>query len=170
MLPAGAAESNRQIAFAFVDVMRQEIDQQIGDALNKFGRLRKRANVFCDLGMASSQGPEFGDEMGIWKKTNVEHQVRVVGDAVLESEAHERNQNVPALFLFLKQLDDVETQVMHVKFRSVNDQVGHGADVMQMAALSGERCFHRRVCSQGVRAASLTIATQQDRIRSFEKD
>src|SRR5947207_2277800 len=109
MLPPGAAKSNRQIALAFMDVMRQQIDQKIGDALNKFGRLRKRANVFCDLGMTSSQGPEFGDEMGIGKKTNVEHQVRVVGDAVLESEAHERNQNVPALFLFLKQLNDVGT-------------------------------------------------------------
>src|SRR5262252_1561269 len=47
VLAAGAAESNRQIAFAFVNVMRQEVNEQIRDALDEPGGLRKRADVFC---------------------------------------------------------------------------------------------------------------------------
>src|SRR5207249_1332911 len=138
----------------------QKINQQIGDALNEFGRLRKRANVFRDLGVTSGQRPELGNKVWVGQKTNVEHQVCIVGDAVLESEAHERNQNVPALFLFLKQLDDVRTQLVYVELRGVNDQVGHGADVAQMAAFGGERCLHRRVRSEGMRAARLTVGAQ----------
>ena len=41
MLAAGAAKADGQIALAFVDVVRQEIDQKIGNPQNKFLRLRK---------------------------------------------------------------------------------------------------------------------------------
>src|SRR5689334_2289665 len=91
MLASGTAESDGQITLAFVDVMREEIDQQVGYAMNEFRRLRKRTNVFCDLGVASGEWPELGDEVRVGQKTNVEHQVSVIGHAVLESEAHERD-------------------------------------------------------------------------------
>src|SRR5437762_6301805 len=106
MLPPGAAESNRQIAFAFMDVMRQQIHQKIGDALNKFGRLRKRANVFCDLGMASGERAKFGNKMRVGQETHVEDQIGVIRHAMLEPKADAGYQNVCALLLLLKELDD----------------------------------------------------------------
>ncbi len=39
VLSAGAAEGNRQVAFAFADVVRQQVNQQFGDAGEKFLRL-----------------------------------------------------------------------------------------------------------------------------------
>ncbi len=45
MLPAGAAEGDRQIAFAFVDVVGQQIDEKIGNARDEFASLRERPNV-----------------------------------------------------------------------------------------------------------------------------
>src|SRR3954470_23377744 len=41
MLAAGAAEADRQIALPFANVMRKQIDEQIGNALDEFARLRK---------------------------------------------------------------------------------------------------------------------------------
>src|SRR5437763_1468411 len=153
-----------------MDVVRKEIDQKIRDALNEFRRLRKRANVLRHFGMASSKRTKFRHKMRIRQEADVEDQVSVVRDAVLESEAHARNQNVPALFLLLKQLDYVRAQLVNIESRSVNDKVGHGANVPKMTALRCERSLNRGVRSQRVWTARLAIAPQQNRIGSFEED
>ena len=41
MLPAGATRSDRQVALSFVNVVGKKINQKVGNALNKFLRLRK---------------------------------------------------------------------------------------------------------------------------------
>ncbi len=40
-----AAESNRQIAFALANVVRNQIDEQALDSLQEFAGLRERADV-----------------------------------------------------------------------------------------------------------------------------
>src|SRR5690242_7105033 len=65
VLPAGAAEADGQVALSFADVVRQQIDQQLADAGNKFPSLGKRADVLGDLGVASGEGPQLRDKMRI---------------------------------------------------------------------------------------------------------
>ena len=55
-----------------MNVVREEINQQVGNALDEFAGLGERANVFGDFGMASGKRPEFGNEMRIGKKPDVE--------------------------------------------------------------------------------------------------
>src|SRR5580658_5563810 len=93
MLAAGAAKTNGEIALAFVDVVREQVYQQIGDAGNELPRLRKRANVFGDTWMASRKRPEFRHEVRIGQEANVEDQVGLLGDSVAEAEAYTGNQN-----------------------------------------------------------------------------
>ena len=128
VLASGTAESNRQIAFAFVNVMRQKVDEQIRDALDELGGLRKRADVFCDPGMAARERAKFRHEMRVGQKTNIEDQVGIIGNAVLESEADAGNQNVFALLFFLKELIDVSPQLVHIELLGVNHQVSDGTD------------------------------------------
>ena len=138
MLASGAAEGDCQITFAFVDVVRQKVNQQVGDALDKFVRLRERKNVFCDLRIAPGQRPEFRDEMRVRQEADIKNQVSVIGNTVPEHEADARNQNISALFFFLKQLVNVRAQLMNVELRSVDHQVSNGANGTQAAALGGE--------------------------------
>src|SRR6478736_587164 len=72
MLASGTAEGDGQIALAFVNIMRQQVDQQVGDAGNKFLRLRERANVFGDAGMAPSQRAKLGYEVRVGEKADIE--------------------------------------------------------------------------------------------------
>src|SRR5579872_5641200 len=58
MLPAGAAERDREIAFSFPNIVRQQVNQQLRNPLDELARLRKRANVFCDLRITASKRPE----------------------------------------------------------------------------------------------------------------
>src|SRR5215472_3540530 len=128
VLAAGAAESNGQIAFALVNVMRQEVNKQIRDALDELGSLRKRADVFCDLGMPARERAKFRHEMRVGEKTNIKDQIGIIGNALLESEADAGNQNVFALFFFLKELINMSAQLVHIELRGINHQVSDGAD------------------------------------------
>src|SRR5690348_15350987 len=65
VLAAGAADGDGQVALAFVDVVRQQIYQQVGDALQKFRGLRKRPNIACHPGMTTSQRAKFRHEVRI---------------------------------------------------------------------------------------------------------
>ncbi len=103
VLAAGAAEGDGQVALAFVNVMRQKIDQQLRNPLDEFAGLREGADVFCDFGIASGERAEFRDEMRVGQEADVEHQVGILGHTVPESKADAGNQNVSAFFLFLEQ-------------------------------------------------------------------
>src|ERR1700737_3119170 len=70
-LTPGAAEANRQIALAFVDVVGQQVHQQFGDALYEFFGLRKRANVFGHARRPSGERPELGHKMWIGQEGDV---------------------------------------------------------------------------------------------------
>src|ERR1700675_4502407 len=89
---------------------------------------------------------------------------------MLKSEAHTGNKDVPALFFFLEQLEDMRSQFVNVELRSVDDQVGDGADVLQVPAFRSERRLDRSVVVQRMRAASLAVTWHQDRIRGLEED
>src|SRR5260370_36276017 len=78
VLAAGAAEGDGQVTLAFVNVMGQKVDQQVGNTLDEFAGLREGADVFRDFGIASSEGTEFGNEMRVGQEADVENQVGVV--------------------------------------------------------------------------------------------
>src|SRR5215467_13608585 len=68
VLAARTTKSDRQVAFAFMNVVRKQIHQKIGDAGDKLLSLRERAYVFRDARVASGQRAELGDKMWIRKK------------------------------------------------------------------------------------------------------
>src|SRR5215470_3987219 len=129
MLPSGAAETDRQIALSLANVMREEVDEEIRDATDEFLRLRKRPDVLGDTRMPSCQRPELGYKVRIGQEANVEHQVSVVGHSMFESEAHARNKNgVTRARLLLEAVGQMGAQLVDVKFRGINDQVGNCAN------------------------------------------
>src|SRR5450432_3078600 len=111
VLAAGAAESDRQIAFPFPNVVRQKVDQQIRDALNELLGLGKRANVFRDFLVTPGELTELRHKVGIGQEANIEYEVGIVWDAMAETKAYAGNQNVLAgLLLLLEALDDMRTK------------------------------------------------------------
>src|SRR6478672_12302480 len=75
VLASSAAKADGEIAFAFTHVMRQQVNQQRGDAVNKLLSLWERANILRYLGMASGIWPECGDEVRIRQKAHIKQQV-----------------------------------------------------------------------------------------------
>ena len=134
VLAAGAAECDGQIALAFVNVMRQQVDEQIGDARDEFARLRERTNVFGQARIAPGQRPELGNEMRIGQKAHIEDQVGVLGNALPESETHAGHQNAFFRGLLLKTLGDVSAKFVNIELGSIDDEIGDRPNRAQVAA------------------------------------
>src|ERR1700742_3804821 len=107
MLAPGAAKGYRQVALSFLDVARQQEEQQLGDPVEKFGGLGEFADVFCHLGMAPGQVAELRHEMRIGQEPYVENQVRLQGYPVLVTEADRGHQQVLVRAATLELLQNV---------------------------------------------------------------
>src|SRR5215467_3277345 len=112
MLTSRTPERDRQVALSFMDVVRQQIDQQLRNARDEFLRLRKRSYIARHLGIASRKRPELRDKMRIGKKANVKYQVGVFGHSMLESETYARHQDVLVGLLLVEPRRDVGAQLM----------------------------------------------------------
>src|ERR1700734_2244773 len=93
VLAAGAAKADGEIAFAFMDIVRQQVNKKIGNAADEFFGLGKRADVFGHARIAACEWTEFGNEVRVGKKANVKNQVGFFRHTVTKTEAHARNQN-----------------------------------------------------------------------------
>src|SRR6266700_330744 len=92
MLSTRTTKADGQVALPLPHVMREQVDQQSGDAVNKLLRLRKRADVLGHLRMASGIRTKRGNEMRIGQKTHVEEQVGIVGHSRLVTKTHNGDQ------------------------------------------------------------------------------
>src|SRR5581483_11827044 len=162
MLPAGASEGDRQIAFAFADVMRHEIDQQFRDAIDEFFRLRELADIGCDFRMLPRQRTEFGNKVRIRQKANIKYQVGIAGHAVLETEAYTGNENVvAAAFPILKLFQDMRSQFMDIELGGIDDHVSQIADEIELFALRTDGGCNGRTFAERMRSPRLAEAPHE---------
>src|SRR5579863_9318011 len=122
MPPAGAAERNGEIAFAFGNIMRDQIQQQAFDATEEFAGLREGADVARDAGIFAAELAQARNKMRIGQEADIEDQVRVRGNAVAKAEADDGNEQGAAAGI-LEAINDELAQLVNVEFRGVNDDV-----------------------------------------------
>src|SRR5271155_4491162 len=134
VLATGAAKGNRQIAFALVNVVRQQIEEQAGNAVEKFLRLRKSVEVSSQFRMLSRKWPKFWFEMRIGKKPHIKNKIRFQRHAILISKAERRNQKVFPAAIAGKSGLDVRAEFMHIEIRRVDNDIGNVANRIQQFA------------------------------------
>ena len=164
MLPARAANGNGQIAFPLVDVMRQQINQQVGDALQKFLGLRKRPNVLGDLpGSRPVRETELRHEMQDWEgSVHIEHQIGILGHAMPEAKAHAGYEDALLRLLLLKAFGDVGAQLVNIELGGIDDQVGDGAnrDAGEVPAPVANDDFDGHPCAERMGPAGFAVSAQ----------
>src|SRR6516162_8004988 len=170
VLAAGTAEADGEVAFPFLHVMRQKVDEQVGDAIDELPRLRKRANVFCDLWIASGQRAELGHKVRVGQEAHVKNQVRVFGYPVLETKADAGDQDVFVRRFLLKAPGQVGAQLVDVELGGVDDPVGDGADRPEAAALGAERGADGSVGAERMGSARLAVTADQGGLRGLKID
>src|SRR5579859_3763447 len=93
MLAAGAAKSDRQITLALMNIVRQQIHQQFGNALDELTCLRERSNILRNPRVAPGQRSKLRQKMWIRQEPHIENQVGIFRKSVAEAKAHRRNQD-----------------------------------------------------------------------------
>src|SRR6266403_2953762 len=109
-MAARAAECDGEIALPFPNIVRQKIDQQVGNPLDELSCLRERADITRDLRIAAGQLLESRDVVGIGKEPDVEHQVAIGGYTVPVAKAGDVDHDLRFLALAAELLDYRFTQ------------------------------------------------------------
>src|SRR5580658_11200420 len=86
-MSAGAAERDGEIALAFANVVRDQVNQQLRDAIDKLAGLRKRPDIAHHAGIPARQILELRNVVGIRQEADVEDQVAVGWNAMPVSKA-----------------------------------------------------------------------------------
>ena len=150
VLASGAAEGDGEVALPFLDVMRQQEQEHLGDAVEEFLRLGKVADVGGDLGMPAGELAELGDEVGIGQEAHVEDEVGFERDAVLVAEADRRDEQATSGAFALELGLQVGAQLVDVEVGGVESDVGDVADRIEQGAFRlDERCAPSLILARG---------------------
>src|SRR6185437_14801783 len=120
VLAARAAKGQRQIAFAFANVVRQEKQQQFGNAIQKFPGLGKLVQIRNNLFVASGQLAKLRHKMRIGQKTHVKHKVRLQRNPMLVSKTDGRDQKAFARRVAPELVLDVCPQLVDIEVGRVD--------------------------------------------------
>src|SRR5579872_2130576 len=139
MVSAGAAEGNSEIALPFLNVMRQEVDQEIGNTLDELLGLRERPDVARYAGVLPAEFLERGNVVGVGQETNIEHQVAIRGNSVPIPETGDLYQDASRTgALAAKGRVDGLAQLMHVELAGVDNGRGQRANGLQALPLPAD--------------------------------
>ena len=93
--------------------MRQQIDQQLGDAVDEFDGLRKGPDVTGHAGVAAGEFLELGNVIWVGQEADIEYQVAVGRHAVTVAEAGHVDHDLRFLALANELLANKIAQLMH---------------------------------------------------------
>src|SRR5580698_3444801 len=161
VMASGAAEGDGEIAFAFANVVRNEIDQQLRDAVDEFHGLRERADVAGHSGVTSGEVLEFRNVVGIGKEAHVENQVAIGWDAMAIAKAGDVDANISLLAAAAKFVFNHLAQLMHVEFGGIDDVVRDSANGRQLLAFFLYAFGYRCSDSERMRTAGFAKAAHQ---------
>src|SRR5689334_15855515 len=166
----GAAERYRQIALAFGDIVRQQVDQQFRNALDKFSGLRKRSNVARHARMLAAIVLERRDVVRIGEEPHVEHQVALGRHPMAVAETGYLHQDIRRPFLPSERPVNSFPQLVHIEFGGVDNGVRQLADWFQLLPFAPNAGTYALRGAQRMRTPRLTEAPNQGGLVSFKED
>lgn len=93
MPSAGAADSDRQITFAFLLIARQQGDDQLHNIFGEFHIIGILADIGGDIFILAGEAAQFRLVMRIGEKARIENQIRLARHAVaIGKRCHENRQ------------------------------------------------------------------------------
>ena len=170
VLAAGAAEGDGQVAFALFDVMREQVEHELGDTIEELSRLRESADVGGDFRIEAGLLAEFGDEVGVGQEANIENHIGVEGHAILEAETETGNEEALGLLLVAEAGVNVGAELVDVEVGSVNERVGDVANGIEELTLFDDGAPDGFRLAEGMRAACFRVPADEHGVLSVEID
>src|SRR6266536_6459169 len=150
--PAGATQGHGQIGLTFPLIEGQEEVEEILDLGEKGAALLEGHHERLHRGITAVEALEAVHEVGVREEAHVEHEVGVVGGAVLEAKRHQGDgEGVPGP-LGAVTLDEPLLELVHGQSRGVDDAVGAFPEIAESPALRADAFEHAPLPGQGMAA------------------
>ena len=173
VLAAGAAEGYGEIAFAFLDVVREEEFEHFGCFGEELLGLRKAHDVAGDFLIFACQLAELGDEVWVREEAHIEDEISVGGHTVFEAEAGCGDSEIAltccAAALFKLRVD-VGAQLMHVEFCGFERDICDVADGVEAFAFCADGIDHCFFTAEGMRSAGFAEAPDEGIVCGVEEE
>src|SRR5690348_9695602 len=157
---AGATESNRQIAFAFANVMRNEVGKKALNTAEKLAGLRERTDVLLDFGILACIAAKARDEVRIWQETDVENEIGVRRNAKLVAKTDDGHEH-RTLVGILEALGDEVAQLVDVELSGIDAHVSEFADGFHESAFVTQTFADGERLAEGMRAPCFAVASEE---------
>ena len=166
--PAGAAEGDGEVAFAFGPVARQQKVQHADEAVEEGPEIRIGGDVVARLRVQPRGRPQAFDIMRIAQETDVEDQVCMARHAVAIAEAlHEHRQFAPAVGREV--ILNAPAQRVDGFVGCVDHRVGQPAQRCDHVPFQPHAVQHRPFARQRMAPAGLGIALHQDIVGAIQE-
>ena len=135
MLSSGTPNPDIKVGLAIVDVSRNQVIQHVHVSAEKFPGFFETHDVMRHIGIHTGLVPEILNKIRVWKKTHIDNQIAVTGDAVFEAEGYEINPHFCKIFgrdALGKTLQN-SPQFVNIEICSVDNKVG--------SLLEGQKSF-----------------------------
>src|SRR5579863_4015405 len=123
MMAARAPEPDGQIAFAFANIVRDQVNQQIGDAVYKLLRLWKRADIARHAGVPAGELLELRNIIRIRQESDIEYQIAIGRHSMPVAKAVDVDPHARFVAPAAELLADHFAQLMHIELGSIDDVV-----------------------------------------------
>jgi len=168
MPPSGASQCDRQIAFSFLNVVRNQVQQQALDSPQELAGLRKGTDVPRDARILSAEWAQPRHKVWVWKETHVEHEICFRRNSVAVSEAHHRDKQRPPSGV-LKTVDDELPQFVHIELRRVDHDVCQPSNRSHAPALFAYSFSNRSAPAKRMRSPRLAETPYQGFVAGLDK-
>jgi len=170
MLSASAADGDGEVAFSFLDIVREQVEEKVGNTAQELASLGKGTHIVGDGGVEPGKLAELGHVVGIGQKPDVEDHIGIEGNTIFEAEAETTDQQMLGLILLTEASEDVGAEFVDVEGRGVDKSVGDIADRIEELAFFDDGTGDGFLLAEGVGATGFGVTTNEDGVLGVEEN
>jgi hypothetical protein len=166
--PAGTADCDGDIAFAFDAIARERGQQELLYLFDHGGIGRVRRNIGRNRGVLTRLRAQFGHPMRVLQKAHVEHQIGVARQPAGKAKTHDGQHRFAAI-ANRKALPYLVLKIIRGIVSGIDHMLGPAPQRFEHFALAGDAVGHRPVIGERVPSPVFGKAAFQFGARAIEK-
>src|SRR5438105_785079 len=170
VLPAGAADADRQVAFQLFSVLRKQVGNEVTKLRVEGLVTRLLLQIVDHFTIQSGLRAQGVDKVGVRQEPHIEQQVEAIRQAVFEAEGDDGHEHGRLDTREAEPAHHLGLQLVYGELRRIEHHVGQRLHLGERGALALNRLQNRQIGAQRVRAPRLRISAGQNLVGRLEEN